>query len=231
MLHRVQHERGILPAAAAPVLRPAIMRGASPGFDPEPGAPPGIPHRVGVVRPPGYPSNFGKFASRDERLVYVSGHALGGWGAVDWRTGTVGLDRTYLAWLTTWAAYDPGTGATTEHPVPRGSGVVEVGWTETCELLSRRFGGERQVEAPRGRAHGSPDEGRAARARRGPQRTDWAEADAPLLDEMDDMIRGGRARNATDAARLLVAAGRVAGLGGEAAKVRRLRDRFLARKT
>ncbi|MGH7041574.1 MAG: hypothetical protein ACREFY_05520, partial [Acetobacteraceae bacterium] len=56
--------------------------------------------------------------------------------------------------------------------------------------------------------------------RRGPARMDYREADKPLIAEMQVMIQTGRARNVTDAARVL--AGKATGNGNEASKVKRL---------
>ena len=79
-------------------------------------------------------------------------------------------------------------------------------------LSGKAMPAKREVKAPR-------------KGRREPARLDFREADKPLLAEMDIMIREGKARNVTDAARAL--ASRAAGSGKGASKVTRLASRYV----
>lgn len=71
-----------------------------------------------------------------------------------------------------------------------------------------------------------PDATSASRRRRGrpPESGRWAAADAPLLTRMHELIEAGKAKSATDAARLV--AGEAEGSGSPESKITRLRKRY-----
>ena len=80
------------------------------------------------------------------------------------------------------------------------------------EVLSQRLSAKYTPATPATKA--------SRKSRRDPARVDYREVDKLLIAEMYAMILGGKARNATDAARAL--AGRASGSGKDASKVTRL---------
>jgi len=100
---------------------------------------------------------------------------------------------------------------------------IEVHWMSVQAVLIACVGhGSLKRSAPG--VHGAP------RVQRQPPRIDYRSADALLVPVMQAMIADGRARNGTDAARAMLAAGRIAGRGTDSSKVKRLTRSFLRQR-